>query len=513
MAGHDPRSVLISTCVCGFVLLTSTDAGSASEPEASAQRESSVPNSPVVAVRIDLFSCGMFLNADGSGRTAFAMNVHGTLPVTFPPGTFAVAMLGDAIRPRLTTEKPSHERIESRIEVSITDPATKEVTKYWPSDLSVVADLFEMSRQAARIHGGESVAEYSKLWCQTPPTPISKRWDAPVPPPAKTGIALPPAPSRKNQDQSGTISPIVLSIHSYGWTAYVTRNGAAAFGERNARYGAYLPGGTLNVAALCDWLQPQLSTSTAQPPTRERVYIVRTSGGGQSERLWLRTPQVMGELFELFRYAYKAQKWCYPRVERDWYEVLPNTYCKPWEYPLRWTPLMDRLLSPSLKPASATIAATRGPEALVWLSIDNFTLVIHKDRSGLLLLRDLDSVDESRPLFEIARVVFPPGTFHLEGMEAKWKPHLQQEPTNEDACVGLFQFAVKDGTKPDGYAYLWPKPFDFHSANPVSDVCELFRQACHRLPPPGLKAIATQWEKVLARFVAKPWDAPLDGKQ
>lgn len=462
--------------------------------------------------------------ADGSAHAHYAEDARDS--INFERGTFDTAAIITGLATRLTRQKPEPSRVELRYTFEISRNRNDVHGPFWACDPTVHADVFELIRQAVRagrIPNGMTSSHFEETWRCLPPSPLSKPWEAPVLPPGKSRIALSPEPSPTRHDKPCAISPIVLRIRSFGWAGYITENGAAVLGEGDPELGTYLPAGTVNVAAIRDWLKPQLSTDARDSFTLNDYCYLEQTISGRTEMLWFRNAQTTADLFELFRYAYKAQGWRYPRVEHDWRGTRPSLYSRPWDDDIDLRPeLLGLFASKPLQTIPLALDPSAKPPQVACVTYYN--LGRHEsDPLGFLwfVVVRINGEGELRCGVEPqARVVFPPRTFDVSACMARWRAELKWYPYRSKLIteatrdtMGLpyyARFVVRDPTNKEPPIVLWRKWQSEPEPGHLTAVFELVRQACHRQKPKDIDFIAGRWKMYPPTEHTKSWDAPIE---
>lgn len=489
-------SIAIVATIAGFmpkaVPLVAQDNAGAIGSDANAKKISSL------TVRSSKWVIGF--GFDGSGHLGWANGPHEI--TLFSEETFDTKAIVARIKDRFTSSRPVCRPIEDRYFAWLVIEG--QGAEVWARDPAVLASIFELGRQASR-HGLElGKSKVAEAWRRYPPTPLSKPWDAPVDPVPESGLTIPlpqPLPSVENKPDADA-GRIVLKLRSALY-AYVGADGSVAFGGVGDRL-AWLPPATLKTDAAVAWIRSHSGPGRSEARYGMRVEASTVQADGSAEALGPTDPQAAGEFFELLRIAYQVHGYRYPPIERDWQHSTPIA-APAWDYPLRWTPLAEKLLDPALRPAVERLAKDRPPPELVWISYDNATFAIWSNGGGMLRCLDFESRDDSRPLFEVARADFPPGTFSVD--PSKWKDRLAEpEFRNQIEAINLW-FASPNPAKPGEWEYLLPREEKLNY-----EIFELFRQACHRHKPKEFDRIAAHWKKSPPWKGAKPWDAPIGDK-
>lgn len=445
------------------------------------------------------------IKSDGSGLLRYDRD-----QVILPPGTFDIGLTYDRLRPHLATTVPGDDSFEQYWN-AIVVKGEDDVSQWRINDIGLLADVFELFRQMCRRQAVPSGSALAHHWRRWPPTSLSKPWDAPVAAGPAQGLAIPPHNPHKNQLYSPSGFPLVaIKLNYVYWNAQIRADGSAIFGEKLGRSGYLLPG-TFQVRGLIDWLKPHVENLDDGLPGNVQFL----GDDGEFKRYYPPSDEVMASLFEMFRYAFKRQQSHYPPVEESWYLRQPAGGSRPWNYPLFWNPLMERLLAPSLRPTADMEAKARQfRDPLFWAATGYWEVIIQPDGAGSVVCRDGDANQEPRPVFEVAKAVFPPGSFKLDAHLPRWRPRLSD--TKPDAPWMYAVFALPDPAGNDRLVQFPPLgPDDGSGVAPLAEVFELVRQTCQREKPVELAAIAEHWKKhpPLEHYSTertKPWDAPLD---
>jgi len=446
----------------------------------------------------------------------------------FRPGTFDLEKILDRLQPRLLPRnRGARWTAGSDYYVEVWQD------KRWQSPLEasgylenvgLVADFFEMIRQRIRAKSPSNNPTPDPLamwWRLHPPTSLSRPWDAPVEP-VGARSHLPPEPSdpetlRPEQRDPGAIA---FYISGPGAEAYVTTNGSAALRMPYAI--VYLPPGTFNVAALNDWIKPQLFKDGGERDDDPNCSFEGVASNGLIEQQWFRNPLAVADVFELFRYAFKAQGWQFLPIESAWRNARPAHRSKSWDCDFELRPeLLSLFANKALQSIPRHLDASAKSPLVAWISHYQRYARHEMDPFGFLWFVVVRANGEGELHCGVepqARVAFPPGTFDVLACTARWRAEVKPFPLRSllttkprNGVIGRDGscFVIRDPTNKGPLLVLWPTGYP-DPKEPATEVFELVRQACQRQKPKELEFIASRWKLYPPAEHAKPWDAPIE---
>ena len=253
------------------------------------------------------------IRGDGSGTIGFGSG----LGVPFPPGTFDMAMVRAALRPKLISQRRAEPRAESYAVDIFGEHGTE---SFGVDDANAIAEVFELFRTACRR--GNRTPNSDRLvedtWWQPPPTPVSRSWDDNGKGPVLRVSAIRIAGMSRAQTE---------------WTAVVKADGSG-YGGYLTPTGASFPPGTFDVGAIVTRLRPQLSPQNPLLEPGGNLYAATFISEAVKETMYAKEPDAIAEVFEKLRRACRERRdeGSMP-FEVAWRAHPPTPASKAWDAP------------------------------------------------------------------------------------------------------------------------------------------------------------------------------------